>query len=488
MIKIAFFNNQGGNVRLPFYRGLACEVQRRSNNIRSTLVVWEKSEARALELQDEVDLVVFEDWMSPRPRVTSADVDTLNDRYKDVNWAEVVAAERSFTDFSLLLGAAGDRKESVSYVSGLVVRLVWFYEHLIKDLGVSVFVSPTADTLFTLVGYKVARTHGVKVISESPGWLIPNGFPGAGFFCSDEFMHCPRMQAKYLELKSRALTLSEIREAEDVEESVLSFRGKTSFSVRNKGADAGRRALTPNVKDLVTHVAKNVRLDKQIVYTKFEIAQKVRANFLRLYRKFVTKRHLESVRYANLPKKIVFFPLQYQPEQSTLTQATWFSNQIHMVECISKSLPMGYTLVVKEHPWGRGNRPLWQYKHIDRLYNVVMCDASARHIVERAHAVVALPGTVALESMILDCPTVLVGKAFFDFSSFFFKVADITQLPSVLRAILIDGQRLSKDERRLEVLRTLLAYKEALVPAFPTTDHIELYSIELIREIDLRKS
>ena len=63
---------------------------------------------------------------------------------------------------------------------------------------------------------------------------------------------------------------------------------------------------------------------------------------------------------------------------STLVQGIWSSNQISLIEDISKSLPIGYSLVIKEHPWGRGNRPTWQYKHLEKFYNVFFCDLPSK--------------------------------------------------------------------------------------------------------------
>lgn len=182
----------------------------------------------------------------------------------------------------------------------------------------------------------------------------------------------------------------------------------------------------------------------------------------------------------------VFFALQYQPEQSTLTQAAWYANQIYVVESISRSLPLGYTLIVKEHPWGRGNRPVWQYKHIQRFYNVEMCDAPAKEIIRKVQAVIALPGTVAIESLVMDCPTILLGKAFFDYSSLFYKLSSIQELPAILKSILVDGEYSARSDRQIEISGFLISYRAGLIPVFPLTDGAEIYAREFVRELVLR--
>ena len=77
--------------------------------------------------------------------------------------------------------------------------------------------------------------------------------------------------------------------------------------------------------------------------------------------------------------KSQFFSAQFQPEESTLTQGVWYANQVALIENISKSLPFGYTLVVKFHPWGRPIGPLWQYRYLKNFYNIKFSDLNSKN-------------------------------------------------------------------------------------------------------------
>ena len=46
----------------------------------------------------------------------------------------------------------------------------------------------------------------------------------------------------------------------------------------------------------------------------------------------------------------VYFPLQIMPERTLLISSPFNTNQIEIIKHISKSLPIGYRLCVKEHP------------------------------------------------------------------------------------------------------------------------------------------
>ena len=160
-------------------------------------------------------------------------------------------------------------------------------------------------------------------------------------------------------------------------------------------------------------------------------------------------------------------------------------NQVALVENISKSLPLGYTLVVKEHPWGRGNRPRWQYKHLSQFYNVVFCDAPAKEIIRRVDAVVAVSGTVAMEALVFDKPTILLGRNFFDYSDLLYKVPCINDLPEVLAKILIDGDYTKQPEREERLYRFLIAYLDGLVPCFPLQEFAAEWGNALASELGL---
>lgn len=482
MIRIALFNNQGGKIRMGFYAGIARDLQSKNPDFDSVLVVWTKAEAMLAKAENVATVVDFESWSEGWVETENVD-ERLNLKYANVNWSEVIAAERSFTDYSALLGAAGDRHENSDYVLSLLARIVGFFEYVFECFQIKVMVCPTADTLFTLVGFKVAQQKGVQPIAESAAWLLPKDVHGGGFFTTDEYMHCPRMMGAYQELGTMRPSSSEVDGASDMAAGIYGFSGKTTFSQKNKGNKAGLSILTPNLKRLFSYLLINANRDKRIEYVKFKISDKIYANLLRLFRRIVTRQLLGPKSCAGVPAKSVFYALHYQPEQSTLAQGIWYANQIALVENISKALPLGYILVVKEHPWGRGNRPAWQYKHLAKFYNVMFCDAPSKQIIQKVDAVIAVAGTIAVESLVMDKPTVLLGKAFFDFSGLYYKVENISDLPQVLRRILIDRCHAARMDRSLEITRFLLAYQRALIPAFPVVENSSLYALALIDEI-----
>lgn len=483
-MNIAFIGNQGGVDVLSFYIGMARTlVAEFGADVR--FAVWLDTERHLPSALGMAGAACnsFETYVRNMPSIGVADVDRLIHDYREVNWSEVAAVERAFSDYSMLLGGAGDRRETVDYVQRLVVSMVRFLEDSIS--GCDAIVCQTADTLFSLVAPKVVRHLGIRYFAIRPGTLLEHG-TGGGFFATTEYLECERMISAYADRANRKLTPEERQRTEALANAIRGFEGLTDYhAATSKGRLRGRRAITPNVKRLLPYLIENSHRDKNVEYIKIDPMRKLWANLLRISRKQMTRNCFGPKDVNSIPAKSVFYALHYQPEQSTLAQGLWYANQVALVENVSKSLPLGYTLIVKEHPWGRGNRPRWQYDHMAGFYNVEFCDAPAKRIVQCVGAVIAVTGTVAMEALVFDKPCVLLGRNYFEFCDLFYRVRDIQDLPEVLARILIDGDYRNQTDREDRLHRFFMAYLDGLVPYFPLQEFAGEWGRALAAELGL---
>ncbi len=483
-VKIAFVGNQGGRDVIALYADMARTLADEFGT-EARFAVWlDREKAIPAECGvPEAEVGSFEEYVraSPVPDVTA--VERVMREYREVCWSEAVAAERAFTDYSMLLGAAGERREGSEYVQRLVVAVVSYLEQMLA--GCAAVVCQTADTLFSLAVFKVARHLGVPVFAIAPAWLLEPE-KGGGFLANNEYLECRRMVRSFERRQGTALLDDERSRTDALVHSIRGFSGKTAFhATTSKGKSAGRNALTPNWRRLLEYLVENSRRDKYVEYIKIDPARKIRANLLRAFRKLSARHTYGTLDVAGIPERSVFYALHYQPEQSTLAQGIWHVNQVALVENLSKSLPLGYTLVVKEHPWGRGNRPRWQYDHMAGFHNVIFCDAPAKEIIQRVDAVVAVSGTVAMEALVFDKPTVILGRNFFEFSDLFYRVRDIQDLPDTLARILIDGDYSRQTDREERLHRFLMAYLDGLIPCFPLPGQMAEWGRALVEEMRL---
>ena len=101
-------------------------------------------------------------------------------------------------------------------------------------------------------------------------------------------------------------------------------------------------------------------------------------------------------------KHFVYFPLHQTPERELLIASPFNTNQIETIKHISKSLPIGYRLLVKEHPAQvtREWRDISFYKEILSIPNVEFIHHSVKSadILKKCSLVITIHGAVGLEA------------------------------------------------------------------------------------------
>jgi hypothetical protein len=430
----------------------------------------------------------FEEFQDDKGRETDIESETLRlaRDYVDVNWWAVAAGERSFIDSSFLLGGLGQRTESREYVESLIVNLVVFFEQVFSQDRYVAVLSPVADSLIIHVLYNVARQFGVSAVGmTSNAWIREDGRPGF-FFMRDEYLHSDRMENAYRELDEREMSEDEQDRVRRFKQTVIHFDVDRTFRAVTKRPFIVP-AVSPNLKRLPQYLRENARRRVEVEYYKIDIMAKAKANVLRAWRRWRSKHLLGPKTAVGLPRRSVFYPMQYQPEQTTLVGGIYFANQIAVIENIAKSLPFGYTLTVKEHPRGRGARPAWQYRHLAHFPNIQFCDAPGKSILSRCEAVITITGTVGLEAMAMDKPVIVLGNCYYDFVDFVYRPQSWPELAQVFRRILIDREYDRNSVRHRLIDRFFLSYLIARVPELLSKESAVAIASAACVEIDFRE-
>jgi hypothetical protein len=131
----------------------------------------------------------------------------------------------------------------------------------------------------------------------------------------------------------------------------------------------------------------------------------------RAFRKiYVNPKDLPQLNYA-------FFPLHTEPEVTLSVYSKPYLNQIEVARLISHNLPVGMKLVIKEHPWSIGKRPLGYYRKLLKIPNVLLADPrlKSRELIDHSKLVIVIAGSIAFEGMILNKPAIILGHAPFEF-------------------------------------------------------------------------
>ena len=138
----------------------------------------------------------------------------------------------------------------------------------------------------------------------------------------------------------------------------------------------------------------------------------------------------------------VYYPLHSEPERALSIAAPYFTNQIEVITNIAKSLPVEYTLYVKEHPAmllkGGSGRKLSFYKEILKLPNVKLLHPSINRdeILEKCSLVITINGTAGFEAAFFGKPTITFIET--DYSSLpsIHTLEKIEDLPNAIKSSL----------------------------------------------------
>jgi hypothetical protein len=122
----------------------------------------------------------------------------------------------------------------------------------------------------------------------------------------------------------------------------------------------------------------------------------------------------------DLTKPYVYVPLAYQPERSTSPLGGVFVNQLLMVDLLSRCLPEGWYLYVKEHPTqfyckqafrAQSGRTKDTYDDLAALPSVKLVDMSVSSfdLTDSSRAVAAVVSTACWEAVIRGKPAMVFG-------------------------------------------------------------------------------
>jgi hypothetical protein len=156
---------------------------------------------------------------------------------------------------------------------------------------------------------------------------------------------------------------------------------------------------------------------------------------------------LRPNRYFESPDEnddYVYMPLHLIPESTTFVKAPFYINELHIIEQVSKSLPIGWKLYVKEHQAMLGERSFEFYKKVKKFPNVKLVQLNyyndPKPWIEKAKGVITITGTGAYESAMLGKRSIVFGDVPFNLIEGISRVNSFEELPKLLASLgLIDN-------------------------------------------------
>lgn len=161
----------------------------------------------------------------------------------------------------------------------------------------------------------------------------------------------------------------------------------------------------------------------------------------------------------------VYMPLHLIPESSVFVKASYYVDECNLIEQVSKSLPIGWKLYVKEHQAMLGERSLDFYKKVAELHNVRVVQINhfkdPKPWIANAKGVVTITGTAAYEAALLGKRSLIFGEVPFCLIDGITRISDFADLPAALKAF----DDVSSDFVERDSIHSAAAYIETVKQA-----------------------
>ena len=341
--------------------------------------------------------------------------------FGDLSWRELfVIYERSpFYKFSY--------EKSLEVVNQLYQFFYYIFE---KEKPDFVIGEPPAG-LFGQVGYYFCKKNKVVFLG-----ILESRFPGRTDVYDLEWT-CSKYEKTFKELNKENLSQKEIEFAKNFIDELISHKVLYSSCYLCK--------IKFNSIDFIKHYFKRAKESGATLLKYFINRDKfknydyeseavsrhnIKAPFRTIRRNFRISFQEGVFERKNPKDKYLFFPLQYEPEASTLVLATYYSDQLATIKNTAFTLPFPYKLYLKEHPGSIGTRLDTFYQKLKKIPNVVLlsADEPTPEIIAKAKGVITMTSTVGMEAALSGKPVYVLGNVFYSYHPLCKKVANFEDL------------------------------------------------------------
>jgi len=159
-----------------------------------------------------------------------------------------------------------------------------------------------------------------------------------------------------------------------------------------------------------------------------------------LLRESYRKKKFKDISLKQVPvdKEFAGFFLHMQPEHTVEGVAFEYRDQAATALNIAAALPAGMVLLVKEHLPMVGKRPISFYEKLSECPNIKILDDAVHsyEVVKNSRLMFTLSGSVALESMYIGKPVIVLGKVYHTAFRGIYPAGDIRGLAALVGKIL----------------------------------------------------
>ena len=276
------------------------------------------------------------------------------------------------------------------------ISLYQYVEDILNKIRPTIVFSHSVASALTLAFFEISTKNKIK-------YITPKHTRFYDFFVLEDYQigSIKSISDTFTKIKDNLITNNKSKEATQLYNNLIKKKILPEYYLRNKKEKSNLNSFYLFLKGI-----------KRLIYSLFKLNYK--GHYLRQYFfDFITSINQNNFNWKKkLPNKYIYFPLHVDPEASTMVESYLYTNQIFVIEAISKSIPIGYSLVVKEHIPMLGLRDKIFYKRIENLPNVILIDPYFHpyELIKKSNLTISITGTVSWESACLGIPSIVLDK------------------------------------------------------------------------------
>ena len=176
-----------------------------------------------------------------------------------------------------------------------------------------------------------------------------------------------------------------------------------------------------------------------------EIGWVVKYSFIKFARRILFNSYYREPDYDD---KYIYFPFHVPHDVQLTSRSRLFYFQEGFVEYLSRIIPYGYKLYIKEHPASVGGHSFSVLRKMLRQYNNVILihpRTNSYDLIKNASLIISVNSKVGFESIMQGKKVVVVGDAFYKSKGVTYDVNNLSELEAVINSALKDEPPTSKE-------------------------------------------
>ena len=353
----------------------------------------------------------------PFPKYYFSEYDEINpsclEAFENVNLSKII-----YPCFNrIVMMEHKDRYAKIKDADSIIKRLLSFFFYVFEKENIDVVIYENISNSYAYAAFFTALHFGKAFAGNSCSRI-----PGRAEICFDPYGEIERRDQYFQSLQISDLSTDELQSYTEYIRNINKLKpdymknNPTSMNVN----------YTKFFLDRIGGVFKAIKYSQKWDEKSYQNPSPFHLVKYTTKRILARKKRLKKLRrmFDAIPENGNYFiyPMHYQPESSTSVNAMFYDNQVEVIKNIAFSLPLGYKLLVKDHPNGIGFLPMEDYEAIKKIPGVLYVSPleDNKRLINNSRGIITLTSTMGYEALLMDKPVVTVGKVFYNFHPFCF--------------------------------------------------------------------